>query len=127
MVKSWLITVTVRLIVWVRDPPVPVTVTLYEPIGVELAADMDRDVVAEPPEVRPIVLGLRDAVRPEAVDAESETVPEKLLRLVKTRVELADDPGDIERLEGLAEREKSDTEGPMTDTTVVSELMSFPL
>lgn len=88
---------------------------------------MVRVVVAEPPGVRLIVLGLSRVVRPETVEVESETVPVKLLKLVRTRVELADDPGDTEKLEGLAKREKSDTEGPITDTVVVRELTSFPL
>ena len=96
------------------------------PIGVEVVEVMVSADVAELPGVRLTMLGLSEAVRPEAVDVESATVPEKLLKLVKSRVELADDPGDIARLEGLAAREKSDTDGPMTDTVVVRELLSLP-
>ena len=47
----------------------------------------------EPPEVRVTLAGFRDAVRPEGetVD-ESETVPEKLLRLARLMVEFPDEP-----------------------------------
>jgi hypothetical protein len=83
--------------------------------------------VAELPEVRLTVLGLAETIRPRVAVVESETGPEKLLKLVNARVEVVEDPGRIVRLEGLAERKKSDTEGPMADTVVVRELMSFPL
>jgi hypothetical protein len=96
------------------------------PIGVELVEVIVRVDVAEPPDVRLTVLGLTETVRPEGVVVDSETGPEKLLKLVNARVELVEDPGVIVRLEGLAVTEKSDTEGPITDTEVVRELMSFP-
>ncbi len=47
----------------------------------------------DPPEDRLTLVGLRDAVRPEG-DAEDErdTVPEKLLRLVRLITEVPEDP-----------------------------------
>lgn len=90
----------------------------------ELIVNVD---VAEPPIVRLTVLELSDAVRPEVVAVESETVPEKLLKLVSARLDVAEDPGRIVRLAWFAEREKSGTEGPIIDTVVVRELVSFPL
>jgi hypothetical protein len=97
------------------------------PVKVELVEVIVRVDVVDPPEVRVIVLGLTETVRPEGAVADSETGPEKLLKLVNRRVELAEIPGLIMRLEGLAETEKSDTEGPITDTRVVREFVSFPL
>lgn len=97
------------------------------PAGVELVEIIVSVDVAEPPEVRLTILGATETVRPEGAVADSDTTPEKLLKLVNERVEAVEDPGLTERLEGLAEREKSDTEGPMTSTVVVRELMSFPL
>ena len=47
----------------------------------------------EPPEVRATLVGLRDVVRPDGETVgESETVPEKLLRLVRLMVEFPDEP-----------------------------------
>lgn len=89
----------------------------------ELIVSVD---VADPPDARLTMLGVTETVRPD-VAVESETVPEKLLKLVNARLELVEDPGDIVTLEGFAEREKSDTEGPITSTVVVRELTSFPL
>jgi hypothetical protein len=111
----------------VRDPPVPVTVTSYVPVTVELVEVIIKVEVVDPPEVRVTVLGLTETVRPEGAVPDSETGPEKLLKLVNRRVELAEIAGLILRLEGLAEMEKSDTEGPITDTRVVREFVSFPL
>jgi hypothetical protein len=95
-------------------------------MGMELLDVIVRLDVWEVPAGRLIVLGLATAVRPEGVVVDSETNPEKLLKLVNVRMETALDPGVIARLEGLAVKEKSDTEGPMTDTETFSEVMSFP-
>lgn len=97
------------------------------PAGVELVEITVSVDVADPPGERPTMLGATETVRPEGAVADRDTAPEKLLKLVNERVEGVEDPGVTERLEGLAEREKSDTEGPMTSTVVVKELMSFPL
>ncbi len=47
----------------------------------------------EPPEVRLTLPGLREAVRPAGeTNEESETVPEKPLRLARLSVEVPDEP-----------------------------------
>ena len=72
------------------------------------------------------MLGLAETVKLEGAVAESEAGQEKLLRLGNVTVEAAEDPGVIVRLGGLDVMEKSDTEGPITDTEVIRELMSLP-
>ena len=63
----------------------------------------------EPLEVRPTIVGLRDAVSPEdgETDVARLTVPAKLLRLARLMVEVADDPAWKLTLEGLPETVKS--------------------
>lgn len=50
----------------------------------------------------------------------------KLFKLVRVRFEFPEELNGIVRLEGFAERKKSDTEGPLTVTVVVSEFVVFP-
>jgi hypothetical protein len=65
------------------------------------------------------LVGLSDAVRLEAeTDAESATVPEKLLRLETVMVAIPDEPDWIFRLEVLLEIPKSGAATTLTVTVV---------
>ncbi len=64
--------------------------------------------VAELPEERETLVGLRDILRPDGdSEAESDTNPAKLLRLVSVMVEVDDEPTVTDKLLGLAEMVKS--------------------
>jgi len=66
--------------------------------------------VAVPPLVRLRLVKLRDAAKPGVAETVSDTVPEKLFRLVRVTVELPDGGlTSMVRDVGLAEAEKSDT------------------
>ncbi len=69
-------TFTATVTAWESEPLVPVTVTVYVPIVVELRVSVD---VAVPPLVKVALAGLKDAVGPEGETAEERvTVPVKL-------------------------------------------------
>ncbi len=126
MVKSGevgVVTVTVTSTECDREPLVPVTVTLYVPAELELTVSTD---VADPPELRLTLLGLREAERPEGdEEAVRDTDPEKLLRLVRMMSEVAEEPVCTEMLAGLAETLKSLAE--LTVTEIVTECDREPL
>ena len=92
--------------------------------AVEVTVNKD---VAVPPGVRLTEFGLIETVSPEGAVEDREIVPVKLFRLVKVRFEMPEDASGIVKLEGLADTKKSDTEGPITVTVVVSVFESFPL
>ncbi len=73
---------------------------------------------AVPPETRPMLVGLTEVARPGEADMEKETVPEKLLRLVRVRMEEPGEPARIVRDEGLEVRLKSATLTVMTTAWV---------
>ncbi len=103
MLKSTTMTVTAD--VCVREPLVPVTVTVYDPIVEEPTVRVEE---AEPPEERETLPGLRDRLRPEGEpEAESVTEPAKLFRLVRAIVDVDDEPAGTVKLPGLAEMLKS--------------------
>ncbi len=85
------------------------------PMEAELIVSVE---TAVPPETRPMLVGLTEAVRPVVVDREKETVPEKLLRLVRVRMEEPGEPARIVRDEGLEARLKSATLTVMTTAWV---------
>jgi len=91
--------------------------------AVEATVSMD---AAVPPAVRVTEFGLIDTDSPEVPAEDNEIVPVKLFRLVKVRFELLDEADGIVRLEGVEDRKKSDTEGPLTVTMVVSVVVVFP-
>ena len=76
------------------------------PIVAELNERFD---VAVPPLLSARLDWLREADIPAGVDSASETVPEKLLRLVRVIVELPDAPARTTCDAGLADIENSDT------------------
>ncbi len=94
MLKSGPTTVTAVVAELDGDPPVPVPVTVivYVPTGVELVVEIVRVDGAVPPAVKVTVLGLNEKVRPitgTVVDAARVTLPAKLFRLVTVMVEVA--------------------------------------
>jgi len=95
-------------------------------LGVDAAVVIVSNEAATPPAVRLTEFGFIETVIPEDADDDSETVPVKLFRLVRVRFELPEDAGGMVKLEGFAEITKSDTEGPLTVTVVVSVFVSFP-
>jgi len=72
-------------------------------VGVELIVVIVSTDVAVPPDAKLTLVGLIEAVRPAGADAERETLPEKLLKLVDVSVEVIDEPVMMVRLDGLAE------------------------
>ena len=83
---------------------------------------------AVPPPTSVILLGFRLVVSPAGVDEDvRDTVPEKLLRLVTLMVEVPDEPPEMMRLVGLADREKLGGGEPVTDTNTNVECDSDPL
>ena len=92
--------------------------------AVEVTVNLD---AAVPPAVRLTEFGLIETVSPVDTVEESETTPVKLFRLVRVRFEVPKDASGIVKLEGLDDRKKSDTEGPITVTVVVNVFVSFPL
>ena len=79
-----------------------------------------------PPAVSATLTGLRLVEGPEGVIvAESDTVPENPLRLVRVIVEVADEPTLTVRNVGVAEMEKSDP--AVTETEIVTEWDNEPL
>ena len=102
------VTVTETTMEWVVVPLLPVTVTAYEPGGVEVEVETVRTEVAEPPGGRETKLGLTVAamVVDETVSVRV-TVPENPLRLVRTMVEDTDEPAATVRFAGFVEIAKS--------------------
>jgi hypothetical protein len=100
MVKSWIKTVTV--VVWLRLPLAPVTVTVYVPaLSEQLSVALPEAVTED---------GLIVHTSPLGLDVlESVTVPVKPLTGVTVMVELADWPGNALVLVGLALIWKSTT------------------
>jgi hypothetical protein len=90
---------------------------------VEVTVNKD---VAVPPAFRLTEFGLIVTASPEDTDGESEIVPVKLFRLVRVTFEVPEAASGIVILEGIAAKKKSDTEGPVTVTVVVSVFVSFP-
>ena len=100
------LTVTVTVVEWTSEPLVPATVTVYVPDVEEETVSVE---VADPPEARVTLVGLRDGVSPAGeAEAESDTVPEKPPRLDRVIVEVAVAPAWMVRLMGLGEIVKSD-------------------
>ena len=94
---------------WDNEPMKPVTVTLYLPGSVAVVDEMVSIEVAVLPGARVTLDGERESERP-GDDAEGDrlTVPEKLPRLVRVIVEVADEPaGKDDGVTGVAERPKS--------------------
>jgi hypothetical protein len=101
--KSGEVTCTVKLMVWLNDPLMPVTVTEYAPLLALLGTVMfsvDWPVVE-------IEVWLRLAVQPVGAAVESVTVPVKPLRNVIVIVEVPEDPLPIVNVAGEADSEKS--------------------
>ena len=83
---------------------------------------------AVPPPTRVMLFGFRLVVSPAGVDVDvRDTVPEKLLRLVTLMVEVPDEPREMMRLVGLADKEKLGGGEPVTDTNTNAECDSDPL
>ena len=101
--KSGMVTCTVKLMVWLNDPLVPVTLTGYVPLPVLLGTFMFS---VDRPDVE-IEVGLRSAVQPFGAVVESVIVPVKLLRKVIVIVEVPEDPLMIVNVAGDADSEKS--------------------
>ncbi len=73
----------------------------------------------DPPEERLTLVGPRDAVKlGDETEVDSDTMPEKLLRLVRFIVAVPEEPEEIVRLEGLLEVLKS---GILTFTVTLCE------
>lgn len=103
-------TVTVIVADWVRVPLVPVTMTAYLP---EVAgADMLNVSVAEPP-AGTVTDGFASVAEPDAADADSDTVPLKLLTDDIVIVVLPEPLGDMVSEEGLDDTEKLGVGGPL--------------
>ncbi len=76
---------------------------------------------ADPPDERVTLVGLTVAARPEGeTEANKNTVPEKLLRLARLTVEVADEPTGTLKLLGFAVRVKSGVEEDETMVKVTS-------
>jgi hypothetical protein len=84
---------------------------------------------AVPPPTRVILLGFRLVVNPRGVDEDvSDTVPEKLFRLVTLIVEVPDEPRVMMSLVGFADREKLGGGGGLvTETNTKVECETEPL
>jgi hypothetical protein len=101
--KSGEVTCTVRLMVWLNEPFVPVTVTEYAPLPALLGTVM---LSVDWPDVEIDVL-LRSAIQPVGAVVESATVSENPLRNVIVIVEVPEDPPPIVKVAGDADSEKS--------------------
>ncbi len=90
------------------EPPVPVVVTTYGPVRVELDVQTLRVDVADPPDVTETTVGLKLVEGPagEIVD-DRVTLPLKPLTLVTVIVEVAQEPCTMLRALGLAAMVKS--------------------
>ncbi len=100
-----------RMTWWDNKPTKPVTVTLYFPGSVAVVDEIVNMEVAVLPGARVTLDGARERERP-AADGEPDrlTVPEKLPRLVRVIVEVADEPaGKDDGDTGVAESPKSAT------------------
>jgi hypothetical protein len=106
--------------VWLNDPLVPVTVTVYVPILALLATVI---VSVDFPEVE-IEVGFRLVVNPVGAVADSATVPVNPLRAVTVIVEVPRDPLLMLKDEGDAEIEKS---GEVTCTVTLMVWLNDPL
>ncbi len=83
-------TITVTVVEWDNEPLVAVTLRVYMPIVDEDIVSVD---VPDPPEVRGTLVGFREAVRPEGeTNEESDSVPEKPLRLTKLMIDVPEEP-----------------------------------
>jgi len=115
------VTVTATLVVCTIGPLVPVTVTVYDPGDDEARFRVDD---ALPPADNPTLVGLRAVVTPDGEEeAESETVPEKLLMLARLIVEVPEDPDWKVRLDGFDEMLKSGGGG--AEFTVTAKLVEW--
>src|SRR6266700_3983059 len=102
------VTVTARVTDLLRPGENPVTVTCYVPRLVPLVVKTVRIELAVPPLRSVTFAGFRLIESPDGLAMENmETVPANPFRLVIVRVDVADEPRRIVRLEGLAEIEKS--------------------
>jgi hypothetical protein len=115
MLKSGVITtLTVTLVVWVRDPLVPVTVTVKVPVVDDETVRVEEP---DPPEERETLVGLREAVKPEGETVEeSDTVPMNPPWLVRLMTEAPDVPDWMVREDGLLDMLKF-VVGGLTDTS----------
>lgn len=82
-------TVTVTLTVWLNEPLVPFTVTVYVPVLAVLATTIVSFDVPDPPETW---VGLKVVVRLDGADAESVTVPVNSFTGAIVIVEVPEDP-----------------------------------
>jgi hypothetical protein len=99
------LTVTATVVVRAVDPFVAVIVTVYVPVGVEAVVETVRVEVAVPPERRFRFVALRETVGPAGeIEGARLTALLNPLKLVSVMVEVAEDPGRIEKLLGLALR-----------------------
>ena len=116
-------TLTVRVMLWEREPVVAVIVTVYVPGRMPLVEEKIRVEAPEDPLDNAIVVGLRVTVGPEGETvAVSDTLPDSPLTLDSVMVEFADVPGGAESEFGLATIVKS-----TTCTMICTEWRSEPL
>lgn len=100
---TWVPTLTPIHVVRVNEPLVPVTTTVKDPVSVGATAK-----VAVP---EPLMLEVSsDAVIPDGVVRVSETVDPNPLRRLRLIVEVAWDPVLRDRLDGFADKLKSENE-----------------
>ncbi len=89
-------TVKLTVVEWDRLPLVPVTATLYTPIGVDDTVEIVRVALVAPPAGSGRVTGWTDQVGQEVQmgggEVVRDTVPLKPLRLTSLIVEVAGDP-----------------------------------
>jgi len=102
------LTVTVILTVWLNVPLVPVTVSVYVPVGVEAPTEIVRVDVAEPPEGGVTEVGLKVLVVPVGrPEIERLTAELKPLKDVIVIVEVPEAPCVIVKDDGEADIVKS--------------------
>jgi hypothetical protein len=104
VVQAGALTVSPRLVVRVRPPPTPLTVTAYEPAAVP--DEVDSVSVVEPEPLT--VLGLNKALAPDGrPDTEKEMEPAKPFTALVVMVDAPLWPAVIDSEDGLAASEKS--------------------
>ena len=105
-------TETPIVVVWARDPLVPLTVTAYEPAAEEVSVHVD---VCEPA----MLVGAHVVVTPEGLDdVVRATEPLNPPITIKLIVEVTLCPTANETLFGLADKEKSGVGGATTETLI---------
>ncbi len=98
------VTNTLTIAEWTNEPFVAITVTRYDPVGVEIDADTVSIELATPPEETVTLLGFNDAVKTAEACTVREISPENPSRLVAVMLEVFDEPGATVMEVGFAAR-----------------------